>query len=327
MATIREIAHLAGVSPATVSRVINGTVRVDEEKKSRVLAVIEETGFQPNELARALYKQSSRMIGLIVPDIVNPFFSELAAVIEEQADENGYHILLCNSDNDAEKEEKNIRLLGRMKADGIILITNNNKTGRMIRDCGMPVVVVDRHLKNGGEIAHIESDHYKGGRLATQCLVDGGCRHIICMRGPQAFTSGRLRFKGYNDVCAEHKLKTAHVDTEYNYASGMAAAKELLRKYKSVDGIVAANDMVALSTYKVLTENGLRVPEDVALIGFDDIGFSELVTPAITTIRQPIRAMGSRAIEIICNSIRGLPFKKTNIFDVTLIERDTTRSR
>ncbi len=132
MASIREVAKLAGVSPATVSRVMNGTAKVDEEKKQRVLRAIDETGFKPNELARALFKQSSKIIGVILPDIDNPFFSEAAKAIEAEAFRQGYKILLCYSDNNDEKEALNIQMLIQMKADGIIIMTNGEETGKNI---------------------------------------------------------------------------------------------------------------------------------------------------------------------------------------------------
>ena len=127
MATIREVAKLAGVSPATVSRVMNGTANVDDEKRNRVLSAIEKTGFQPNQLARALFKNSSGLVGLIVPNIDNPFFSELARIIEEEAFNRGYHIVLCSSGNNTDKEQSNIRMLSQMKADGIILMASIQK--------------------------------------------------------------------------------------------------------------------------------------------------------------------------------------------------------
>ena len=176
MATIREVAQLAGVSPATVSRVMNGTAKVDEEKRKRVEDAIRETGFMPNKLARALFKNSSGLIGLIVPNIENPFFNELARVIEEEAYGGGLHIVLCSSGNNTQKEADNIHMLEQMKADGIILITNGDHTESMIEKCPLPVIVVDRHITGSGEVAHIEADHYKGGRLAAQFLVDCGCR-------------------------------------------------------------------------------------------------------------------------------------------------------
>lgn len=166
MASIREVAKIAGVSPATVSRVMNGTANVDEEKKQRVLEAIQETGFKPNELARALFKKSSKIIGMIVPNIENPFFSEIAKAVEEEAFQNGYKMLLCNSANNPKKERMNIQMLVQMQADGIVIMTNSDRTGKKIAECGLPVVVMDRKLSKGREIAFIESDHYKGGKLA-----------------------------------------------------------------------------------------------------------------------------------------------------------------
>jgi DNA-binding LacI/PurR family transcriptional regulator len=327
MATIREVARLAGVSPATVSRVMNGTAKVDEEKQQRVWQAIEETGFQPNELARALFKKSSRLVGLLVPNIENPFFSELARAIEEEAYSRGYHILLCSSDNNADKEQMNISMFSKMKADGVIIITNGDHTEEMISSCDLPVIVVDRHLKECGEIAFIESDHYKGGRLAAQCLVDCGCRNIVCLRGPQNFTSGVQRFQGYQDVCRENGMEIQYIDTAYSFEAGHRSAMELLQRYPQVDGILAANDMVAISVYKLLRSRGIRVPEDVQLVGFDDILFSRLVSPELTTIRQPVKEMGRRAVDIIYRYVNGEPFESQCVFDVELVERETTRRR
>lgn len=327
MATIREVAKLAGVSPATVSRVMNGTANVDDEKRNRVLSAIEKTGFQPNQLARALFKNSSGLVGLIVPNIDNPFFSELARIIEEEAFNRGYHIVLCSSGNNTDKEQSNIRMLSQMKADGIILITNGEHTEQMLQEVDMPVVVVDRHMTDGGEIAFIESDHYRGGLLATQHLYDCGCKNIVCLRGPQEFASGRLRFKGYKDVCKKYKLTEMYIDTEYSYESGLKSAELLLEKYPDVDGIVAANDIVAISTYKVLKSNGKRIPEDIQLVGFDDIRFSSLMTPELSTIRQPVSKMGKLAVDIICNYAEDKPYEKEYILDVELIQRETTRKK
>lgn len=327
MATIREVAQLAGVSPSTVSRVMNGTANVESEKKQRVLEAIAQTCFQPNELARALYKNTSRIIGLIVPNIENPFFSELARVIEETAFQYGFRLLLCNSNNDAKKERININMLGQMRANGIILITNSGQTSQIIADCPLPVVIVDRHVPNTGEIAFIESDHYSGGRMAAQCLVDCGCRRIVCLRGPQKFTSGILRFQGYQDVCRNNGIPERFIDCEYSFEAGRNAAEKMLEIFPHADGVVAANDMVALSAYKVFRRHGIRVPEDIQIVGFDDIGFSTLVSPEVTTIRQPIQEMGRRAVEIIYQFGNGQEFDKESIFEVQLVERETTRHR
>lgn len=325
MTSIREVAKIAGVSPATVSRVMNGTANVDEDKRRRVMEAIEETGFRPNELARALYKKSSRMIGVIVPDIENPFFSELSKAVEEQAYRTGYRILLCNSDDDPEKEMMNIQMLVQMKADGIIITTNCDSTSQVLEDCPIPVVVVDRKLKGESGTAFIEADHYKGGKLAAEHLVRCGCENIVCLRGPLAYSSGRARYQGYLDVCREYGLKEQYVDCTYDYEAGRRAAGEVLRQYPKVDGIIASNDMVAISVYKELTAQGKSIPQEIQLIGFDDIRFSRMCTPELTTVSQPIKEMGAMAAGIIIRHVEGEEFLRENIFDVKLVQRDTTR--
>ena len=327
MASIRDVAKLAGVSPATVSRVMNGTVNVDDDKKEKVLRAIRETGFRPNELARALYKKSSRIIGVIVPNIENPFFNELAKAVEEEAYRNQYKILLCNSNDNTEKEFMNIQMMAQMKADGSIIITNSDKTGRMIADCQLPVVMLDRRLTDSGQTAYVESDHYKGGGMAVSHLIECGCRNIVFLRGPLSLSSGLWRYRGYHEVCDRFAIKEQCIDCRYDYEDGLRAARELVTRYPDADGIVASNDMVAIATYKVLSERGYRVPEDVQIIGFDNIRFSWLFTPELTTVIQPIADMGTLAVEIIMRHHKGLPFQQENILDVSLVERQTTKRK
>ncbi len=325
MISIREVAKRAGVSPATVSRVMNGTANVDPVKKALVLDVIEETGFKPNELARALFKKSSRIIGVIVPNIENAFFGELARAIEEEAYQNNYRILLCNSQNNTEKELLNIQTLNQLNADGIIIMTNSENLASRMGKCKVPFVILDREIEGLDEIACIEADHYKGGRMAMEHLLKCGCKNIVCMRGPQKYSSGQQRFKGYQDVCKENGLPEQWLDCDYDYEEGLAVAKALLEKYPDADGILACNDMVAIATYKVLQEKGMRVPDDVQLIGFDNIRFSRLFTPEFSTIVQPIKEMGILATQVIVNHANGEAFKKDNVFDVSLVERQTTK--
>lgn len=327
MASIREVAKLAGVSPSTVSRVMNGTANVDEEKKERVFRAIEETDFKPNELARALFKQSSKIIGVIVPNIENPFFNELAKAVEEESYRNGYKMLLCNSNNNTEKELMNIQMLNQMKADGLIIVTYSDHTGQAIAECELPTVVVDRKLTGGGETAYVESDHYKGGQLAMEHLIHCGCRNIVCLKGPVELSSGQQRYRGYQDMCRKYGVEEQCIECSYDYEDGLEATAELITTYPDVDGIVACNDMVAISAYKILSQNGYRVPEDVQIIGFDNIRFGWLFTPELTTVTQPITKMGTLAVQIIMKYGKGLPFQKENIFDVTLVERQTTKRR
>lgn len=327
MASIREVAKRAGVSPATVSRVINGTARVDEEKRERVEKAIEETGFRPNELARALYRKSSKIIGVIVPDIENPFFSELAKAIEKEAYEQEYRILLCNSDDQKEKELANLQMLEQLQADGVILMTNTGEKSQSYEAVSMPIVFVDRRLDEMGQTSVIEADHYAGGKLAAEHLIACGCRKITCIRGPQELSSGKKRYEGYREVCRQYSMKERFVDSTYKYEDGAKAAEEVLRRYPDTDGIIACNDMTAVSVYKVLQKRGYRVPEDIQIIGFDGVKFGRFLTPELTTVAQPIKEMGKCAVQMILGTVKELPRDREMKFPVMLIKGETTKNK
>lgn len=327
MASIREVAKRAGVSPATVSRVINGTARVDEEKRERVEKAIEETGFRPNELARALYRKSSKIIGVIVPDIENPFFSELAKAIEKEAYEQEYRILLCNSDDQKEKELANLQMLAQLQADGVILMTNTGEKSQSYEAVSMPIVFVDRRLDEMGQTSVIEADHYAGGKLAAEHLIACGCRKITCIRGPQELSSGKKRYEGYREVCRQYSMKERFVDSTYKYEDGAKAAEEVLRRYPDTDGIIACNDMTAVSVYKVLQKRGYRVPDDIQIIGFDGVKFGRFLTPELTTVAQPIKEMGKCAVQMILGTVKELSRDREMKFPVMLIKGETTKNK
>lgn len=327
MASIREVAKRAGVSPATVSRVINGTARVDEEKREQVEKAIEETGFRPNELARALYRKSSKIIGVIVPDIENPFFSELAKAIEKEAYEQEYRILLCNSDDQKEKELANLQMLAQLQADGVILMTNTGEKSQSYEAVSMPIVFVDRRLDEMGQISVIEADHYAGGKLAAEHLIACGCRKITCIRGPQELSSGKKRYEGYREVCRQYSMKERFVDSTYKYEDGAKAAEEVLRRYPDTDGIIACNDMTAVSVYKVLQKRGYRVPDDIQIIGFDGVKFGRFLTPELTTVAQPIKEMGKCAVQMILGTVKELPRDREMKFPMMLIKGETTKNK
>lgn len=327
MSSIREVAKLAGVSPATVSRVMNGTANVNDEKRERVLQAIAETGFVPNEVARSLFKKSARIIGLVLPDIDNPFFTELADAIEKEANANGYRVILYNTRNDFEKEKMALQMMTSMNADGIIFARSNEKLQPLVEATPIPVVVTDTVFSGEQASAYVHCDFYQGGRMATEYLLECGCRKIVCMIGPQTLSSARARYQGYKDVCAEHELEERIVGTDYSFNMGLTAAEELLEKYPDADGIVACNDIVAISAYKVLHKNHIPVPDQIQLIGFDDILLSSLMTPELTTIAQPIKAIGTKAAELIIHSDEQELNMEKYIYPVTLVERETTRRK
>lgn len=323
MASIRDVAKLANVSPATVSRVMNNTANVDEEKRERVLCAIKETGFVPNQVARSLYKKSAMLIGLIVPSIENPFFTQMANAIEKSADAMGYRLLLCSSADDVEKEKTMISMLTSMNADGIIITTSNDELIPYINNSTIPIVVTDRQLEESINCDYVHCDHYKSGRMAMEHLLECGCKNIVCIRASQYISSARARYEGYADVCKERGIAQQIIDTEYSFEKGLEVTEKLLEIYPKVDGIIACNDMVAISVYKILNRHKIKVPQDVKLIGFDDIYISRLMTPEITTIGQPIHEMGKKAVELIVNEHKSA--KREYIFEPSLIIRETTR--
>ena len=288
---------------------------------------IEETGFSPNELARALYRKSSKIIGVIVPDIENPFFSELAKAIEKEAYEQEYRILLCNSDDQKEKELANLQMLAQLQADGVILMTNTGEKSQSYEAVSMPIVFVDRRLDEMGQTSVIEADHYAGGKLAAEYLIACGCRQITCIRGPQELSSGKKRYEGYREVCRQHSMKERFVDSTYKYEDGAKAAEEVLRRYPDTDGIIACNDMTAVSVYKVLQKRGYRVPEDIQIIGFDGVKFGRFLTPELTTVAQPIKEMGKCAVQMILGTVKELPRDRERKFPVMLIKGETTKNK
>lgn len=323
MASIREVAKLANVSPSTVSRVINGTANVDEEKKRRVLKAIDESGFTPNEVARSLFKKSSKTIGVIVPSITNPFFTEMSSAIEKTANEYGYRMTICNTSGNVEKEKNAISMLTSMNVDGIVITTSNQELKKNLENCETPIVAIDRVISKNTAGGYIHCDNYEGGRIAAQHLIQNGCKSIVCVRGLESISSARERYQGYLDVCTEQGIREQSIRCDYSFTEGLTMTEKLLEEFPDVDGIIACNDMVAISIYKVLCRRGIRVPEDIQLVGYDNISLAHLMTPELTTVAQPIEKMGVKAVKmLIRKETKGY---KEYIFSPELIIRETTK--
>lgn len=328
MSSIREVAKLARVSPATVSRVMNGTANVAPEKRERVLKAIAQTSFVPNELARSLYKKSSKTIGLIIPSIRNPFFTQFASVIDDVAKENGYRLFLCNVGDNLEEERAALQKMAASSVDGVIIASTHTEIQKDLDACLLPVIVVDSVFDTKNVNAYIYCDYYEGGRLAAQHLYEEcGCRNIVCIRGPQHIYTAKARYEGYRDYCLEHGIREQTVDCDYDFIRGMEMTRELLETYPEVDGILACDDIVAISTYKVLYNKQIRVPDQIQLVGFDDIAMSTLITPEMTTIQQPIEAMARAAAELLLE--KKIPEKEGEqfVFPISLAVRETTKKK
>ncbi|QHW34298.1 LacI family transcriptional regulator [Paenibacillus rhizovicinus] len=329
MATIRDVSKLAGVSVATVSRVLNRSGYVGAATEAKVTAAMEALSYKPSETARSLAGKQSSMIALMVPDLLNPFFPELALAIETCASAYGYTVILCNSNNDAEKERKLFDLLVHKRVDGLILssYTATPKQIIALQDRGIPVVVVDNGFP-GQPILSLIARNREGAREAVRHLLKQGCSKIGHLSGPADVTAARDRRQGYADECAALPWFSSSLieQGDFQAEGGYDAAKRLLDREPGIDGIFAGNDAMAIGALKLLHERGSRVPDDMRVIGFDGIRVP-MVVPELSTMVQPIYEMGEQAMQQLHRLIGGEDVKRETIELNTslLVRRSSSR--
>lgn len=326
MPTIRDVSKLAGVSVATVSRVLNRSGYVHEETERKVLKAIKELNYTPNFVARSLTNKKTGTIGLMVPDITNPFFPELARAVEDVMQQYGYTTILGNSDENPQKEKQYIQLLKQKYIDGVIL-ASTALTAEEVHTFKVPVVVLDRVVLSDN-IPMVTSKNREGAREATRFLLKQGCRKIAHLRGPVQLRIADERCHGYLDVV--EKLEWFHpgliVASNYDMRQAMQATLELLKKHPDIDGIFAGNDIIAIGAMRAVQMLGISIPEEMAIIGYDGITMGEIVYPELTTMAQPIYEMGALAARMLIKMIEKQPLDTLYYeLDVQLIERGTTR--
>ncbi|AIF44403.1 LacI family DNA-binding transcriptional regulator [Virgibacillus sp. SK37] len=325
MSTIRDVAKLANVSVATVSRVINANGYVNENTKQKVEEAIKQLDYRPNDVARSLFKGRSKMIALFVPDIQNPFFSELARAVEDMANKRGYTFILCNTDNDNQKEMDYLQALLQKSIDGFIFVSNTIKAIQ-IENVNVPMVALDRKISSG--LASVTVDNRDGARQAVEHLQSIGCKQIGHICGPENVSSSRNRLQGYLDVVKKEDWLTSDFVQvgDYNIRGGFHAGLEMLKNNPSIDGIFAANDLMAIGVLKAAEYLNIPVPEKLSVIGFDDIELGKITSPPLTTIKQPIYAIGKQAAELLIKQIEDPETEvKSEIHDVELILRASTK--
>ncbi|WP_410772151.1 LacI family DNA-binding transcriptional regulator [Fontibacillus sp. BL9] len=323
MATIRDVAKQAGVSVATVSRVLNEIGYVHEDTRKKVETAITELHYTPNEVARSLYKRKSRLIGLVLPDITNPFFPELARGAEDEMQENDFRIIFGNSDEKLKKEQEYIQTFVQNNVVGLIASTNHPDTDTY-RKLNIPVVFLDRTADNRPSVY---SDGREGGKMAAREIIARGSRKITVMRGPEHIRPAQDRYQGAIDMLKDQGLAYNVIHTSsFSFTEAGSWAKELFEQYPGTDGVIASNDIVATAVLHEALRLGKKVPDDVQIIGFDDIPLSSLLTPSLTTIRQPAYDMGRAAARLLIQLIENEKTDQTTIqMPVTFTERDTTR--
>lgn len=302
---ISDVAKLAGVSKTTVSRVLNNRGYISEETKENVHKAMRELNYFPNEVARSLFNKRSNLIGIILPTTGNPFFGELTFHLENICASYGYKVLLCNSLNRIDKEEKYLEMLLRNQVDGIIVGTHNEGIIDYEKQ-HLAAVAIDRILSEN--IPVVSSDNYEGGRIATELLVNKGCQSIIHINGPKEFESpAMLRRKAYEDVMEQNgKIPvTYEVPEVFDQRIQSEVISRIFSESPTVDGVFASNDLFAATFISEAKKRGIEVPGDVKVVGYDGTETVQSLLPELTTIQQPISLIAKTAIEILLKEIEG----------------------
>jgi LacI family transcriptional regulator len=329
-ATIKDIAQLAGVSYTTVSRALNDKRGVNQETRRKILEVAQRLNYRPNAIARGLVKKQTHSIGLVIPDITNPFFPEVARGIEDGASEAGYSIFLCNTNWEHSKEAGYINLLVEKRVDGIVLAPISPKVDFLPEALStrVPVVYVDKVPKDGGG-SFVTIDNVRGGFLATKHLIDRGYHEIGFIGAPDDSSTIDDRLRGYRMALKKHGIAVNQryvrfgdfkLETGYNIIKKMIQDKDYPR------ALFAENDLLALGILQGAKEMGLSVPGDIAVVGFDDIPIASFPEVQLTTVCQPKYKMGRIAVEILLDKIeRGdQAARRKFILEPELIQRKSS---
>jgi LacI family transcriptional regulator len=307
--TIQDVAQAAGVSRQTVSRAINNRDEISVETRTRIMAIVEQMGYRPSSIARGLATQHTRTLGLVIPDVANPFFSEVARGAEHAAYAEGYTVFLCNTDENPQRELAILQLLEEQRVDGVVLCSSrlDEEALRAMLTRHPTVVLVNRQLEVS-EVSTVLLEDKLGAQLLTQHLIDTGHQAIGFLAGPRASMSGSKRAEGYFATLTASAL-THDPGWIHSCAptvqGGHEAAQTLLIQHPELTALFCYNDLVAIGTLKACADLGRTVPDDLAIVGFDDIPLAALVTPPLTTCRVPRYEVGAQAMRLLLDHING----------------------
>lgn len=325
--TIRDIARESGVSVATVSRYINKVSYTSPETEKKIQKVLDKFDYRPNAIARGLAKQKSNTIAFITPDITNPFFPELIKSIEHVSKQKGYSLLLINTNEDELRDPDFWNNFKSRYIDGFILAESelSDEDRSYLNGLNIPYVRIDRAV-HSEEANSVSVNNYEGAILAVLHLIDIGCKKIAHISGPTNLFPAMARLKGYEKVMVANGYQPIVYKGDFTLSSGAKQTKALLKEHPDVDGIFYANDIMAIGALKTFNKHGVNIPEDIAIIGFDGIELTEIVSPSISTIKQPIQQIGDIATNLLIQKIEnGEEIDRANtILDVELIKREST---
>ncbi|HIR28187.1 MAG TPA: LacI family DNA-binding transcriptional regulator [Candidatus Choladousia intestinigallinarum] len=325
MATLKDVARESGLTVGTVSRVLNNRGYISEKTRQKVYRVMKELNYQPNEMARSLSTQRTNTIGVIVPHIVHPYFAKMIDCLEEAAYESNYKILLFSSKGKTDLEEKYIEMCWRNRVSGVILFSGLFHT-EVFKNLDFPVITIERFIDEA--TAGIVCDNYQGGMLATEHLIEQGCRCLLHIGGVnQMAMPADGRKVSFETVCQKMGVQymTINPDDEYyNEMDYYAIIRLVLEQNPQIDGIFASSDLIAAQVIQICKEKQIQVPEQLKVVGFDDVNIASLTTPRITTIRQPVKEMADAAVSALNSVLSGETVAKEMRFPVSLIKREST---
>jgi LacI family transcriptional regulator len=328
---LKDIARELNVSVMTVSKVVRGCADVGADTRGRVMAKIKELNYQPNWVARSLAARRTFMIGLIVPDLMHSFFAEIAKGVAETIRPLGYDVVICNSEENGEVEASEVeRLLGR-QVDGLLIASAQPPSSvdvfQRIEARGVPYVLIDRQFGDASA-SYIGADHEEIGRMATRHLIERGCKRIAHIAGPP-LTPGLGRLKGYRDALAAAKISVpdSYVVRACDDATGYEAARGLLALKPRPDAIFGYNDPTAAGAMKAILEAGIRIPEEIKVIGVGNVHYSDLLRVPLSTIDQGSASIGRQAADVLIKAITAKRRRatKTTLIEPTLVARESTR--
>jgi LacI family transcriptional regulator len=327
--TIYDVARLAGVSTATVSRALNGTARIAPATEAAIAAAIEQLGYSPSTIARSLRTKSTQTIALLLPDITNPFYAALVSGIQQSALSRRHTMLLCTTEGDPEREEQYLNLLRAKSVDGALvdgLVLPSDRIARFVRD-GFPIVCLDRDI-DSRSIPLVQVDNRLGGRLAAEHLLSLGHTTIAHVAGPRRMRISADRLTGFREAHGHFALtpnERAIVDGNFTEEGGYESVRRLLHDGVQFTAVFAANDLSALGAVTALTQGGLRVPDDVSVVGFDDLRLAAYTSPPLTTVHQPATEIAQRATEILIDLTHGKKVRKMHqLLPPRLVVRHST---
>lgn len=333
IATIKDVAQKAGVSTTTVSHILNDTRFVSEKLRAKVYQAIEDLNYQPHGLARSLRKKRTKTVGMIVLDNSKPFFAEITRAIEDACYSHGYNVIICNSDGDVEKEANYVDLLIEKGVDGLAFISAGDDAEVIELLCKMntPWIIADRELP-AMEVDTVIVDNYAGGRQATEYLISLGHEKIACISGPSQLSPSAQRSAGYKDAleAAGLPLNNEFLQMgEFRAESGYQLCQSFLRLPNPPTALFVCNDLMAIGALCAAHEMAIKVPEELSIIGFDDIALAAMTIPRLTTVSQPKQDIGEIATKLLVERIqdKSLPTRKVVMQPKLIIRNSCSRPR